>query len=61
MNLTGVNVSRTPNEFDITITLNNLTEADSGDYVAIADIRRPTNNMRVCIYKNFTLEVNSKS
>ena len=57
-----LNVSRTPNEYDIIVTLNNLTEADNGSYSAIADVRRPPNSMRVCMYKNFTLTVSeSKS
>ena len=57
-----LNVSRTQNEFDINVTLNNLTAADSGSYSAVADIRRPPNSMRVCMYKNFTLTVSeSKS
>ena len=50
-------VSRTPNEFDITVTLKNLTVADSGNYSAVADVRSPPNRMRVCMYKNFTLNV----
>ena len=50
-------VSRTPNEFNINVTLNNLTVADSGNYSAVADIRRPPNSMRVCMYKHFTLNV----
>lgn len=51
-----VNITRM-NTFDIIITMSNLTLADSGNYVTIADIRRPTNSMRVCIYKNFSLTV----
>ena len=55
-------ISRTQNEFDIIVTLNNLTAADSGSYSAVADIRRPPNSMRICMYKNFTLTVSeSKS
>ena len=57
-----LNVSRTPNEYNIIVTLSNLTEADNGSYSAIADVRRPPNSMRVCMYKNFTLTVSeSKS
>ena len=52
-----LNVSRTPNQFNIIVTLNNLTVADSGSYSAVADIRRPPNSMRMCMYKNFTLNV----
>ena len=50
-------VSRTQNEFDIIVTLNNLTAADSGSYSAVADVRSPPNSRRVCMYKNFTLTV----
>ena len=56
-----LNYSRTGNNFDITVTLSNLTLADNGSYAAVADIRRPSNMMRVCIYKNFSLNVKSKS
>ena len=53
-----VNASRgTPNGFDINITLYNLEMADEGMYTVTADIRRPSNMMRVCIYKNFFLTV----
>ena len=55
-------IQRTPNQFDIIVTLNNLTAADSGSYSAVADVRRPPNRMRECMYKNFTLTVSeSKS
>ena len=52
-----LNVSRTLNKFDIIVTFKNLTAADSGNYSAVADIRTPPNRMRVCMYKNFTLNV----
>ena len=45
-------------EFGITIVLDNLSSRDSGSYVAVADIRAPTNNMRIEIFKNFSLTVN---
>ena len=51
-----LNVLRT-SKFNITITLSGLMQNDSGRYTALADIRRPSNNMRVCIYKNFSLNV----
>ena len=55
-------VSRTLNEFDITVTLKSLTVADSGNYSAVANISRPPNSMRMYMYKNFTLTVSeSKS
>ena len=59
MNHPRLSVSRgsTESMFNINITLNNLTLDDTGNYTAIADIRKPSNNMRVCIYKNFTLVV----
>lgn len=52
-----VNVVRSVDRFNITIVLHNLTTSDSGAYVAIADIRRPSNNMRVDTFKNFSLNV----
>ena len=52
-----LNVWRTQNEFDIIVTLKKLTAADNGSYSAVADIRRPPNSTRVCMYKNFTLNV----
>lgn len=39
-----VNVSRFMGTFNITVILHNLNTSDSGTYVAIADIRRPSNN-----------------
>ena len=50
----------TPNGFDINITLDNLETMDTGMYTVTADIRRPSNMMRVCIYKNFSLMVEGK-
>ena len=45
------------NKFNITISLNNLSPRDSGNYSASADIRRPSDSMRVFIFKNFSLSV----
>lgn len=53
-----INVTRSVDEFGITIVLDNLSSRDSGSYVAVADIRAPTNNMRIEIFKNFSLTVN---
>ena len=50
-------VIRSVGGFDITISLRNLNKSDSGNYFASADIRRPSNSMRVCISKNFSLSV----
>ena len=50
-------VIRSVGRFDITISLHNLNKSDSGNYIASADIRRPSNMMRVCIFKNFSLNV----
>ena len=50
-------VIRSVGGFDITISLRNLNKSDSGNYIASADIRRPSNSMRVCISKNFSLRV----
>ena len=50
-------VIRSVGGFDITISLHNLDKSDSGNYIASADIRRPSNNMRLLIFKNFSLSV----
>ena len=50
-------VIRSVGGFDITISLHNLNKSDSGNYIASADIRRPSDTMRVCIFKNFSLNV----
>ena len=51
-------MSRFVGTFNITVVLYNLNISDSGTYVAIADIRRPSNNQRVTItFKNFSLNV----
>ena len=52
-------VIRSVGGFDITISLRNLNKSDSGSYIASAsaDIRRPSNSMRMCISKNFSLSV----
>ena len=52
------NFSETMREFNTTmIMLEEPKVSDSGVYVAIADIRRPSDNVRMCIYKNFSLTV----
>ena len=43
--------------FDFILTLNVPNVSDSGLYILTADIRDPSNNMRVCISKNFSLTV----
>ena len=50
-------VTRSVDTFSITVTVYNLDKSDIGNYIATADIRRPSNNMRVYIFKNFSLDV----
>ena len=50
-------VTRSVDRFSITVSLHNLDKNDSGNYIATADIRRPSNNMKVYIYKCFSLDV----
>lgn len=52
-----VKVTRSMGRFDIAIMLRDLSTSNSGTYVANADIRRPSNLMQVCIFKNFSLNV----
>ena len=52
-----VKVTRSMGRFDIAIMLRDLSTNNSGTYIAYADIRRPSNLMRVCIVKNFSLNV----
>ena len=45
-------VTSSVDTFSITVTLRNLDKSDIGNYIATADIRRPSNNMRVHIFKH---------
>ena len=43
--------------FVINITLSDVQSGDSGSYTAVAALREPSQNMRVCIHKNFTVNI----
>lgn len=49
-------------EFNTTVVLHNLSSGDSGTYVAVADVRAPSNNMRTdtLSFKNFSLNVDHR-
>ena len=49
--------TRSMDRFSIAVSLHNLDKNDSGNYIATAEIRRPSNksNMRANIYKCFSL------
>ena len=43
--------------FNIVIELVNQTTSDSGDFFVRAELREAGENIRFCVYKNFTLSV----
>ena len=49
-----------PYIFSISMSLNNLNKSDSGNYIASADIRIPSNARSVRIFKNFSLAVEGR-
>ena len=57
---TRVNVVRFAVEFNTTVVLHNLSSGDSGTYVAVADVRAPSNNMRTDTFKNFSLNIDHR-